>query len=148
MKKLRYILFMAVTTGVLFSCGTEPDPIKYGEDSCHYCNMTIVSQSYAALALSEKGKQFNYDAIECMVHDNIQNDTEMAMQQVADYENPGQMLKVTEADFVINDSINSPMGANLAAVEKSNHAVSGTTDTFTWQELKEHFVNQSSLTIN
>lgn len=147
MKKLKNILFLVLSAGIIASCGTDPEPINYGEDSCHFCDMTIVSQAHAAQAVSKKGKQFKYDAIECMLHDDIRNNTEMAVQRVSNYENPGTMLGVREASFVINDSINSPMGENLAAIEKNNPSFSGDAEElYSWEELRTMFVNQKSLT--
>ena len=134
MKKLTYFLFIIVLSGVFTSCTTEPEPIRYGEDACHFCKMTIVSQVHASRAVSTKGKQFKYDAIECMVNGINKNKTEMAIMQVSNYIEPGSMIDVSQASFVINDSINSPMGANLAAVKK-NTAV-GSDDLLTWEELK------------
>ena len=134
MKKLNYFLFITVLSGVFTSCNTEPEPIRYGEDACHFCKMTIVSQAHASRAVSTKGKQFKYDAIECMVNGINKNKTEMALMQVSNYMEAGSMIDVGQASFVINDSINSPMGANLAAVKK-NTAV-GSDDLLTWEELK------------
>lgn len=147
MKTLKYILFLAILPGFLTSCGTEPEPIKYGEDACHFCEMTIVSQAHSAQAVSEKGKQFKYDAIECLVHDVIDTETKMAVQQVANYNDPGSMLAVGQANFVIHDTINSPMGENLAAIDKESPLIMEQGQLYTWEELKARFVNQKSMTL-
>lgn len=148
MKNLRYLAFVFISGGIMFSCSTEPEPINYGNDACHFCEMTIVSAAHSAQAVSKRGKQFKYDAIECMVHDVIQNDTEMAVQQVADYINPGTMISVNEAGFVINDSINSPMGEHLAAIKKKDYTSDNSNDMFTWEALKAKFVNEKFITVN
>lgn len=144
MKKIKKILITMLSIGGLASCSTEPEAIKYGEDACHFCDMTIVSQAHSAQAVSTKGKQFKYDAIECMVNDLQRNETEMAIKQVANFSQPGSMLLVNEASFIINDSINSPMGANLAAVKSTAENNS----TFTWNELKILFQGEKSVTTN
>lgn len=142
MKKIKNILFIMLLTGGLASCSTEPEAIKYGEDACHFCDMTIVSRAHAAQAVSVKGKQFKYDAIECMVHDLQRNGTEMAIEQVSDFKQPGTMIQVSEAGFIIHDSINSPMGANLAAIK----AVAENERVYTWNELKKQFQEENSIT--
>jgi|SRR5690606_7090724 len=135
-----YVVIISIT---LFSCSTQPEPIRYGEDSCHFCEMTIVSQAHAAQAVSSKGKQFKYDAIECMMNDIINNQTEMAVKLVANFASPGEMLDAENAGYIINDSINSPMGANLAAIEMKNNQ-----DLYTWEELKSQFKGENTVTVN
>ena len=131
----------------IMSCSTEPKPIVYGTDTCDFCEMTIVSEVFSARAVSSKGKQFKYDAIECMVNDLQQKEIEMAVLQVANYSNPGKMINVENASFIINDSINSPMGANLAAVNRDNSSAKET-EVFSWNSLLEHFLQKDSPSTN
>lgn len=145
MKKIIYLLILMVSV----SCSNEPQPIEYGAEACHFCEMTIVSPAFSAQAVSIKGKQYKYDAIECMVNDLLQNNTEMAVLQVADYSNPGNMIPVKKAEFIINDSIKSPMGANLAAVKKGKKAnLEEPGTTYDWAGLKDHFLQKDSLYTN
>jgi copper chaperone NosL len=110
--------------------------------------MTIVGKAYAAQAVSTKGKQYKYDAIECMVHDLLQNQNEMAIQQVANYFDPGSMIKVDQALFIMNDSIDSPMGKHLAAIPKEHPmAVKNVPDLLRWKALVALF-GKPSLTLN
>lgn len=143
MKRSNYKSMIAIVSITFFSCSTTPEPIRYGEDYCHFCEMTIVSQAHSARAVSTKGKQFKYDAIECMMNDIIKSQTEMAVKQVADFANPGAMIDVEKAGFIVNDTINSPMGENLAALEKGSSE-----NLFTWNELKTRFLGENSVTIN
>jgi|SRR5690606_14260754 len=135
------VIIFSVT---MLSCSRQPEPIKYGEDSCNYCGMTIVSQAHSAQAVSGKGKQFKYDAIECMMNDMVQNPTELAIKHVANYSNPGEMIDAETAGYVISDTINSPMGANLAAVK----IVNDNDNLITWEELKAQFQGNKPLTVN
>ena len=90
MKTFSGLLILLV---LMASCSTQPEPINYGSDACHFCKMTIVSKTHAAQAVSVKGKQFKYDAIECMVNDlNTENNTEMSIVLVADYLDAGEMI--------------------------------------------------------
>lgn len=143
MKKIIYLVVL-----VLFiACSNEPQPIDYGNDNCDFCEMTIVSKAYAAQAVSEKGKQYKYDAIECMVNHQLQHNYDMPVNLVANFEQPGIMISVNEANFVINDSIKSPMGGNLAAFKKESAVVNTESgDSFNWQELKTIFLENDSLT--
>lgn len=142
MKNLRYLLIIFF----LNSCSKDPKPIAYGKDACDFCEMTIVDRSFSAQAVSDKGKQFKYDAIECMVNYLHSHTTVMATQQVADFYDPGTMIPVEEAIFIINDSISSPMGANLAAVkQESSGASPRSADTFFWNDLIDHLQEKDSI---
>ena len=117
-----------------------------------YTHETHETHIYSNLDMhvSTKGKQFKYDAIECIVNDLHQIDVDMAVLRVADYAHPGTMISVKDAVFVVNDSIKSPMGANLAAVKKNERkSLINTESTFDWEGLKVHFLrNDSVYTIN
>ena len=69
---------LVLLLGVFFSsCSTSPQPINYGNDACHYCQMTIVDQIYGAEVISDKGKIFKFDAAECLIrHKNTLENTE------------------------------------------------------------------------
>lgn len=135
------------------ACSIKPEPINYGTDACSYCNMTIVDKTHASQVVTKKGKQYKYDAIECMVNDILEknNEPELAVIQVANYSKPGEMIKTAEAYFFISEAVKSPMGANLSAVttketgEKIISEYGGTL--ISWDELKEKFavkVNNNS----
>ena len=143
MKKIIYLLVLILFT----ACSSEPQPIDYLKDNCDFCEMTIVSKAYAAQAVSEKGKQYKYDAIECMMNHQLQHNYDMPVNLVANFEKPGTMINVNEANFVINDSIKSPMGGNLAAFKRESAVVNTESeDSFNWQELKTIFLENDSLT--
>ncbi len=93
--------------------------------------------------VTRKGKQIKYDAIECMMRDNLQNyeESEITIMLVADYLDPGTMLTAQEASFVIDEEINSPMGANLAAIKKDSNK-EGFSKVYTWNELKNVFLKE------
>lgn len=145
MKKIIYLVFLTM----LVSCSQEPEPIDYGNEACHFCEMTIVNPAFSAQAVSTKGKQFKYDAIECMVNDLLQKDIEMAVIRVADYSHPGSMIDAEKAAYIINDSIKSPMGANLAALNKKELSdKSGSGTLLNWADLNDHFIQKDSVITN
>lgn len=108
---------------LLVSCEVSPEPINYGTEACHFCRMTIVDQQHAAQYVTKKGKQFKFDAVECML--NQLSETGMADLEillVCDYTQPGQMTDATRASYLISPQIKSPMGANLSAFSKLSDA--------------------------
>ena len=67
---LVFISLLAVAVGILLlSCTIKPEKINFGSDMCHFCQMTIVDRQHAAQYVTSKGKQFKFDAIECMLNE-------------------------------------------------------------------------------
>jgi len=101
---------------LFFSCEVKPQQIDYGRDACEFCRMTIVDQKHAAQVVTKKGKAYKYDAIECMVNDLREWDRpEVKFYLVVDYESFGTFTDAQKANYLITESIPSPMGANLSA---------------------------------
>ncbi|MFD1096508.1 nitrous oxide reductase accessory protein NosL [Salegentibacter chungangensis] len=150
MEKTSKIFLLLLFSLSFLSCSLQPEPIVYGQDACQYCKMTIVSKAHSAQIVTSKGKQFKYDAIECLVKDILeyQNENDLAKVMVADYSDPGTMLEVNTAVFIISDAINSPMGANLAALKNADDfSDPGKSAVFKWQELKDHFLLEDSISL-
>lgn len=102
---------------LLISCKVSPEAIEYGKDQCSFCKMNIVDKTHAAQLVTAKGKQFKFDAIECMVNYLGENSEEKtALLLVANYGNPGEMIDAESAAYLISSEIKSPMGANLSAL--------------------------------
>jgi copper chaperone NosL len=125
-----------------FSCKVEPEAIEYGKDQCGFCKMNIVDKMHAAQFVTTKGKQFKFDAIECMINYTGQNSEEkIALLLVADYGNPGEMTDAETATYLISTAIKSPMGANLSAFSVKNTAEEfqqkNSGEIYTWETVKQ-----------
>lgn len=141
---MKQFLFLALITLLLTSCNADPQPINYGSDACHYCEMTIVDRQHASQLVTSKGKAYKYDAIECMVH-SLQDEfeaTEMTYYLVADFHQPGELINATKASFLVSERLQSPMGANLSAFmneeagKKAQEKFTG--NTYSWKEIQDH----------
>jgi copper chaperone NosL len=122
------------------SCEVKPVPINYGTDSCHFCKMTIVDRQHAAQYVTKKGKQFKFDAVECMLNDLSENGKEhLALLLVSDYANPGKMTDAIQATYLISEEIKSPMGANLSSFAQKEDAEramkSHGGELYSWEEM-------------
>lgn len=129
------ILLLAV------SCKVAPEAIEFGKDQCSFCKMNIVDKTHAAQFVTAKGKQFKFDAIECMVHYLDENSEEKtALLLVSDYGNPGEMTAAETATYLISPAIKSPMGANLSAFSAKNIAEEfqqkNAGEIYTWETVK------------
>ncbi|MHB1147031.1 MAG: nitrous oxide reductase accessory protein NosL [Lutibacter sp.] len=136
-------LFLGTIVFLLtISCKVEPEAIEFGKDQCSFCKMNIVDKTHAAQLVTAKGKQFKFDAIECLVNYLGQNREEKtALLLVADYANPGEMTEAEKATYLITPAIKSPMGANLSAFSAKNRAEEfqqkHTGEIYTWESLKQ-----------
>jgi hypothetical protein len=143
-KKLNTGFLIIPLLMVLASCGVKTDPISYGTDACSFCKMTIVDKQHAAQIVTEKGKNYKYDAIECLMND-LKNWDRPPVKDllVADYEQPGQLVSATASHFIITEKISSPMGAFLTAFaleasrDKTLQQLGG--KSLNWDQLKKHF---------
>lgn len=143
MKKLQ-ITTLIVGLFLLVSCKVEPEQINFGTDACHFCKMTIVDQQHAAQYVTDKGKQFKFDAIECMVNELIETTPDhIAIYLVSDYNVPGHMTPASSAIYLISPAIKSPMGANLTGFVTEQAALTAKADNegdlYTWDELMRKF---------
>lgn len=143
MKKVFYTAFAFVLCS-LISCETVPEAINYGSDACSFCKMTIVDQQHASQYVTKKGKQFKFDAIECMLNDISEKEIEkIGLLLVADYHNPGTLVAVDKATYLISKEIKSPMGAYLSAF--SSELVASQTlkesggKLYSWTEILQKF---------
>ena len=131
---------------ISWSCSVEPQPINYGSDACEFCKMTIVENRWAAEIVTNKGKVYKYDAIECMMNYMNRNDivsNDLALLLVDDYSQPGVLIDATKATYIKTEAIPSPMGAFLSAFEKAEDAEATVADkggeVFDFQELKSRY---------
>jgi copper chaperone NosL len=147
---LRYnwVILLFITA----ACNDGPKPINYGSDGCEFCQMTIVDKQHAAQVITEKGRNYKYDAIECMVNDlNKWERPKVKTHLVADYSKPGIMTNAITASYLVSEKIPSPMGAFLSAfaneAERDNTLSRSGGERLDWDQLiiaidKKHIHNQ------
>ncbi|MFC2103478.1 nitrous oxide reductase accessory protein NosL [Bacteroidota bacterium] len=103
---------------IIPSCGSEPEPINYGHDECEFCRMLITDNKYGAELVTEKGKIYKFDSMECMVEfslvKNTLGDTNNKL-LITDFNNPDIFIDARNSFYVKNDQFRSPMGLNVTA---------------------------------
>lgn len=142
MKKIYLIL--AILSISLYSCSISPEPITYGKDGCAYCQMTIVDKQHAAEIVTDKGKAFKFDAIECMLNYNNENQEQtVALFLINDFKGSGDLIDAQKATYLISENIPSPMGAFLSGFESAEKANEVQKDKggelYNWDDLMQHF---------
>jgi copper chaperone NosL len=125
----------------LFACSPEPKPIDFGNDNCHFCDMTIMDNKHAAELVTAKGKVFKFDAIECMLQDIARTDQqEYAYKLISDYSNPGEFINAQQSVYLISKNLPSPMGAFLSGFSSDGVAKSAMEENggilYNWEQIK------------
>lgn len=148
MNFLKNIRNLASLAGMLIllilSCSVNPQPIDYGASGCTYCSMTIVDKQHASQLVTEKGKAYNFDAIECMLNYLKEEPlTPIGLYLVNDFMAPGELIDGSKSTFLISEAIPSPMGSFLTAL-KSNKEAQTLLDQYggeiySWEEIREKF---------
>ncbi len=138
------LIKILIISALFTACTPTAEPISFGEDMCAHCKMTIVDEPFAAEVVTQKGKVYKFDAIECMVeYLKIKQADEMAMMLVRDYENPKEWQDAIQCNYLISKDLPSPMGAGLSAwLSKENaEAVQAQKggEVYDWAGLKAQF---------
>ena len=100
------------------SCSTQPVPLEYGTDTCYSCKMTLVDNKFGAELVTNKGKIYRFDDINCFLsfyhsgHEPVEN---FEHKLVIDYANPGVLIDAAYAFYVKAPGIRSPMNSQVAA---------------------------------
>ena len=108
----------AIALAFMVSCSSGPEPIVYGKDGCHSCKMIMMDNRFGTEIVTEKGKVYKFDDVNCMqrfLQSGTISEKDVAYLMVTDFGNPGSLIDVHSAVFVISPEIKSPMGSNIAA---------------------------------
>jgi copper chaperone NosL len=114
------ILAISLVVIIITSCSKQPQPINYGEDECEFCKMIVMDKRYGAELVTDKGKIYFFDSIECLVgyidNQKMTKDNYTSL-WVSNYADPGNIIDAENAIYLKNDALRSPMGLNTLAVE-------------------------------
>lgn len=132
--------------GLSTACSKRPAALDYGNDACALCSMTISDTRHGALFVSDKGRTYKFDAVECMIESLTPGDkfadTVVHSFYVVDYSQPGVVIDAASASYLVSPAVPSPMGANVSAFEARASADSVQTakggDVMDWGAIREH----------
>lgn len=100
---------------LLGACSRSATPaVAYGRADCELCHMRIVDTRYGALAVSEKGRNSQFDSIECLANFAARA-ASLNSVWVTDFDHPGTLIDATTARYVKRSEPASEMGAGIIA---------------------------------
>lgn len=99
-------------------CEPTPEPIAFGHDECAYCRMIVSERGFGSRLLTEKGRTYTFDSIECLAAFEIRGDVATANIHSRLFQNlddPSRSLHLDEAHIRHDPDVRSPMGLSLSA---------------------------------
>jgi copper chaperone NosL len=117
------VLIALVLTITLLSCNVEPEPIQYGTDACHTCKMTLMDKKFGAELVTEKGKVYKFDDVNCMLsfYNSNEASERYKYRLVVDFAEPGKLIEANDAFYLKSSEIKSPMASQVAAFGKKEN---------------------------
>jgi copper chaperone NosL len=104
----------------IIGCEVNPEALRYGVDACYTCKMTLMDTKYGAEIVTEKGKVYKFDDINCMINfynSGLESFDNMAYKLVVDYSQPEKLIEAQDAFYIKSNQIRSPMAGGVAAFE-------------------------------
>ncbi|HNM26588.1 MAG TPA: nitrous oxide reductase accessory protein NosL, partial [Saprospiraceae bacterium] len=112
-------LILLLSALALGSCARPgPQPVRWGQDNCDMCKMTLMDQHFGAELVTKKGKAYKFDDLNCFVrflHANTVPADQIAERYVINYAQPGTLVSAESAAYLHSELLNSPMASRTAA---------------------------------
>lgn len=144
---IRYLNILPVLLILIgISCNPESEAINYGSDMCQFCRMSIVDQRFGSEIVTQKGKVYKFDAVECMVNyleERVVDESKIKYVLTNTLDVPGKLVDVQDCRFLISKNMPSPMGMFINPFSDSTMAIrnreenSGTI--LDWVSLRSNF---------
>ncbi|MEQ8424046.1 MAG: nitrous oxide reductase accessory protein NosL [Cyclobacteriaceae bacterium] len=120
MNKNTAMLILFPMALVFSSCSTDPVPLEFGKDVCHNCKMVLIDNKFGAELVTNKGKVYKFDDINCLLsyyNTHEEEQVNYAHKLVIDFTNPGTLIDASSSHYLKADAIKSPMASQVAAFQ-------------------------------
>ncbi|MFN3307490.1 MAG: nitrous oxide reductase accessory protein NosL [Candidatus Kapaibacteriota bacterium] len=141
----RNLIHLVIILFIVSCESPKPEPIRYGLDVCNFCKMTIVDPKWGAQIITDKGKVFKFDVVECMIafyYSKIDTNRVQGMYTI-NFVQPGEFIEAKQSKYVRTLQFPSPMGLNAISLKTFEDTVKlglvGEYETLDWW----HLVNKA-----
>jgi copper chaperone NosL len=102
-----------------------PVPLRWGEESCRHCHMTLADKRFGAEIVTTRGRALSFDDAGCAAEHLAQEQTpaaEVSSVWVIDFGHPDSLIPAGTALFVRSTTFHTPMGSGVVATADSTAA--------------------------
>ena len=128
---------------MITACEPGPQDIRINEQECDHCRMMISDERFGAQLVTEQGRQYAFDAIECLaafVNGRNSDQLDIHSLWVPDFNQTGNWISAGEAVYLQSDNLRSPMALNFSAYSSEEAALAQKGDLngviLDWDELR------------
>ncbi|MBW8773088.1 MAG: nitrous oxide reductase accessory protein NosL [Gemmatimonadetes bacterium] len=121
---MRPALLLALLATACAAAG--PVPLRWGEESCRHCHMTLADKRFGAEIVTTRGRDLSFDDAGCAAEALAFGETpvaEVSSVWVIDYRHPDSLIAAKGAVFVRSATFHTPMGSGVVATGDSASAV-------------------------
>lgn len=149
---MRFLSFILVLSFIQLSCSRDKSPINYGSDQCAHCQMMIMDKRFGAELITEKGKVYKFDAMECLINYKIDK-PELSESIFNEWTNTidsqGKLMAASDVHYIRSLNMPSPMGMYISAFSERSAALSYLQENigtlYSWKELNKNFFDFKDL---
>jgi copper chaperone NosL len=113
-------------TALLLACGAAaPVALRWDEESCRHCHMTLSDRRYGAEVVTVRGRTLAFDDAGCAAEylaGGALPPEEVSSIWVIDYAKADTLIDARLAFFVQSDSFATPMGSGIIATASAGTA--------------------------
>lgn len=124
---MKILLFYGLVSSLaLIGCiSQDPAEIHLYSDECLHCKMVISDRQFASQLVSDKGKAYLFDSVECLVAFSLKNPDikESAAIYLPNFSDPGSWIQFENAAIYRASRVQSPMGLSLFALPQHQNGV-------------------------
>ena len=110
----------------IWGCGAPaPKDIRYAEELCDYCHMTIIDPMFAGQLVTRTGRVYVFDdfaGLAAFLRDERVPPVDVHGLWAKLYLQPDRRIEVQQAVFLRSDRLRSPMSSGIAAFATSAEA--------------------------
>ena len=117
---MRPLLLAALLLSACAAAG--PVPLRWGEESCRHCHMTLADRRFGAEIVTTRGRDLSFDDAGCAAEALAFGETaaaEVSSVWVIDYGHPDSLIAAEGAVFVRSTALHTPMGSGVVATADS-----------------------------
>ncbi len=110
---------------LIVSCTTKPEPLVAGKDACVHCKMPVADTRFGSEIISDKGRIYKFDDINCMLQWSRQSsniNAGSANFYVVNYFDQIDLMNAADAVYLKSDNLRTPMNSGFAAFANKEDA--------------------------